>query len=330
VEDMSLVSLHKNDVNLFEETEREEKKRLRSFFPSCFVVCPLPMRSTKEDVKEYIKSYNNYDLRIIGTKGIPGGKMARDMLMLFTTEAVCRGEEKKGLKLSYNSIKEFENSMGRNVTAKYDYVLNILEQYSGCMMNFEARKKISFEKKTYPLFAEEMRDEIGSGKISELRYRGIINVPFIEKMEDIRIMRDQVKNGESIKLVIEVARQFVEVAKRNSIPVDFSVYREMNSPLMKDLYVWFVYRNNGILPEGGVFISKKNLIEQFGDGNENNEGVKYHRIIEAVREIKKRYYENLNVEIYDKGSSKNKGIKLERSPVIMKENDIRYVPLISI
>jgi len=310
-------------------------RRLRSYMPTCFAICPLPVRSMKSDVKEYVKRYNGFELRLIGTNGIPGGKVARDMLMLFTTEAVYRkgyiGEGEK-IKLSFKSLSELQRSIGMNSANHGDRLLDMLEIYSGCSIYFQFDTRYKFDGQSLLFDSRAYKGVRGYGeKDVTLTYKGISNVPFINKLERIDMIKSKCKKGEPVAIDVVLASDFVDTVADSAVSVDFTVYREIASALAQDLYVWLLYKmynfKNTQMDE--VFISKGNLIEQFGMEGDSNENMKYSRILESLDLIKRNYYEDLKYEVVDKGKRREKGIILRKSPLVIKRDDVRYVPLLT-
>lgn len=133
------------EMELFNEAggAAPERKKLMGYIPSCFILAPFPSRNLKPDVIVYEKKYNNIEMKLAGTKGIPGGRIARDMLVLFTSHAVYeKNSDKEGaVRLHFDSIINFMKSMGYDNISKYGNVLDTLDRLSVCSLSFEARKK---------------------------------------------------------------------------------------------------------------------------------------------------------------------------------------------
>jgi hypothetical protein len=314
------------------EMATEGAERKRSFIPKYFIICPLPVRSTGVHVQEYVRKYNQFRLRLLGANGVPGGKIARDMLMLFTSEAVYakRHNTEGVVKLHYDSINRFVKSLGM---ARSNYNLKVLEtmdKFAHCNIFFEQEKKRPFEKGQLDLTGMDEETAELLPKKGVMRLRRLVNVPFFSECSQIDVMGDGCKNGMSFAIDITLSHEFTRMAQESSVPIDFTAYCDMQSTLEKDLYVWLVYKNSQVIGQEGIFISRQNLLEQFGQDEERNEGVMYHRILEAVELIKKTYYQNLKYQIIKTGSRSGKGIVLYDSELVIKENDKRYVPLLSI
>jgi len=312
-----------------------ESRRIRGYVPTCFVICPLPVRMPGRDVKEYERKYNQYQLKLTGTNGIPGGKIGRDLLMLFSTEAVFLSSESDGsVNIRFHSIKRLAETIGITRNNFNDKIIDSIERYAGCSIYFEKFNEVYKKTNDNMLFSfmdEEENKMVKRG--DEVRFKRIVNVPFIHKFESLEVVRKKLKVGVPVRIDIKLASQFVTVARDHAVPINFSAYKEMGSTLEKDLYVWLVYRNNGFLPNEGLFVSRRNLLDQFSldeDRGVNNEGPNYFRILEAIKTIKKEYYENLDVEILKGGNFDERGIVLHKSPAVIDKNDEGFVTLLPV
>jgi hypothetical protein len=172
-----------------------------------------------------------------------------------------------------------------------------------------------------------MNGEVEIPQQGFIQLKSVVNVPFFYKYTSAKIVRKEYKKGQSIGVDITLSAPFAEMAQRHPVPIDFNVYRSINSALGKDVYSWLVYRNNGPIPEAGLEISRKNLIEQFSSEEQKDiESQNYQRIIEEIQDIKLHYYPELNIKFIDRGAWR--GIILYKSELVIKKDDLRYVPLI--
>ena len=97
----------------------------------------------------------------------------------------------------------------------------------------------------------------------------------------------------------------------------------------KDIYAWLVYRNNGI--EKPTFIPREKLVEQFMPVNEELDKLatmkafsnNYNKILSLIKEIKEKYYNELNIGLDDSG------ITLYKSPTPILKDDTRYALITS-
>lgn len=319
--------------NLFLNDGRYGGKRQMGYMPSCFVICPLPIRSKDKEVKEYVKEYNNFRMEIYGSRGIPGGKIARDLLMLFTTEAVYRNYYKdERVRLYFKNLSEFQRAIGMTTLVNGHRVIEVLERYSGCSVSFQMGMKRKYDGQSLLFEDGVFRGLKGvTEKGSTMVYKKIKNVFFIHELERIDLIKEHQKRGEPVSIDITLTSEFVDMVKDNAVPVDFTVYKEIQGAMMQDLYVWLVYRNYSFknAKEKEAYIPKKRLVEQFGTEGGTNDNMKYSRILELLSMIKKNYYEDLNYEIVNNGKRREKGIILHKSPVVIQEKDVRYVPLLT-
>lgn len=328
----AIIKMYDEQTELFTKEEIKREKRLISYIPSCFIICPLPVRTTGMDKPNYIKKYNNFTMQIQSSNGVPGGKVARDMLMLFTTEAVCAKNREGIVRIHYESVVQLAKKMGMYAKGEgYRKVLDMLEKFATCMITFKFKKIESYEKgKVIQGYLD--REEIK--RIPEkgfIKVKDFINVPFFNRLQSIEILKKERKLGQPIRIDFQLSQQFIEMVRENAVPIDFSIYKELQSTLEKDLYVWLIYKNSTVISKYGLFINRENILKQFGETeNKENEKMNYKRIIDAIRKIKLKYYTELRLSIIDRGKTENKGIVLFNSPVIISEKDLRYVPLISI
>lgn len=126
---------------------------------------------------------------------------------------------------------------------------------------------------------------------------------------------------------ILLSDEFTAFCQKHAVPIDYEIYKEIGSPIGKDLYAWLVYRNNADFKS--VFIPRQKLVEQFipvEDGKDPNlVNVNYARIVELLKEIKEKYYKEVKFEIDKNGT----GITLFKSPTPVLKNDPRYALITS-
>ncbi len=128
------------------EQQELERKRLMSFIPTHFIICGLPLRTKKE--LEFTREYNGNKLRLVSGKGVPGGRIARLIMTLFTTEAVLRKNSNFGekIELTYDSIKQFMKAIGMERSNHQEKVLDLLERFAECNIFFEAKRERAYKK----------------------------------------------------------------------------------------------------------------------------------------------------------------------------------------
>ena len=126
----------------------------------------------------------------------------------------------------------------------------------------------------------------------------------------------------SFAFKIVLSPEFAAFCQSHAVPINYTVYKNISSPIAKDIYAWLVYRNNSITEP--LFIPRHHLVEQFNPvddaKNENQENVSYFRIIEYIKEIKEKHYPELKVSFDQTGE----GITLYKSKPPIMEKDTRY------
>ena len=65
------------------------------------------------------------------------------------------------------------------------------------------------------------------------------------------------------------------LCKEHAVPINYSVYKEITSPMGKDLYAWIVYRNNFLTEDKPIFIPKKSLVDQFNPVEKDVKDISY-------------------------------------------------------
>ncbi|MDR2739065.1 MAG: hypothetical protein LBB68_04450 [Treponema sp.] len=308
----------KNDGAISDFAETRVQKKTSSYIPSYFVICNLPIRSTKKEVKEYRRKYNRFQLKLVGANDIPGGKIARDMLSFFTTACVQHKNVNSSGQVSihFSSMKRFMQSFGLENSTRFLVVEELLDKFAGCNIFFEMNTKKEFNKGELPI--KKINDEVEIPQQGFLQLKSVVNVPFFYKYTSAKILGGAYKNGQSIGVNITLSAPFAEMAQKHPVPIDFNGYRSINSALGKDIYSWLVYRNNGPIPEWGVKISRESLIEQFSPEEQRDiESQNYQRIIEEINDIKFHYYPELNIRFIERGAQK--GIILYKSDLVIKK-----------
>ena len=147
------------------------------------------------------------------------------------------------------------------------------------------------------------------------------NIRFTTGVQYKEITEDS-KDTKTGRFKILLSDEFTAFCQKHAVPIDYETYKEINSPIGKDLYAWLVYRNNANYEK--VFISRQKLVEQFipvdSDKDSNLVNVNYARIVELLNEIKEKYYKEVKFEVSKDGS----GITLFKSKTPVLKNDPRY------
>lgn len=290
-----------------------EAQKLRSFIPSQFILTGLPLRDIKNNVFE--RHYNNITLSLKSINKVPYGLYGRLLLSLLTTHAVMQKNKNDGeIVLEYDSVSSLLDEL-KLPRQRGKAVKEQLEYFFGCSFIYEEKIREKISASLFPELSDMGKDfqkvVHSTGKIS-----------FLDAMQytDIEVDGNAQKN---IGIKIIMNEKFVKLCQKHSVPIDYTVYKDITSPLGKDLYAWFVYRNNS-LKDNPIFVSREHLVRQFmpvKGTNENQINVNYFYIKEQIQLIKQKYYKALRIEIQDDG------VVLYKSPSVMKSNDTRYVLL---
>lgn len=311
------------EISLFEKDELEKVEvQKRGFLPSVFISAALPLRDNKKNT--FVRKYNNITMKLSGADKVPYGKYGRLLLSILTTHAVQQknAADKENIILKYESLQSLLDEMQLPKQRGKD-IMEQLECFKQCSFIYEEVKKTRVDCPS--LFDDD--DSINpfdDGKvIAEKVSTGLI--PFFEAMQYVRIT-DKNENQKNMAFEIKLAAPFVRLSQQHSVPVNYTVYKEITSAVGKDLYAWICYRNNYIGNEP-LFIPRQTLVQQFmpvtNDKNpQAQESVNYSYLKEQVELIKQKYYPELNVSFMKDGS----GMELRKSPaVILPDDKVRYV-----
>ena len=151
-------------------------------------------------------------------------------------------------------------------------------------------------------------------------------VPFFESMQYVDL-EDEKSNKKSIGFKIVLSEKFTQLSQEHAVPINYTVYKQIKSVVGKDLYTWFVYRNNSIKEGEPLHISRRALVDQFmpvkgnKEGYESEERVNWNYLKEQINTIKDKYYPDLKVSI----NSTNDGITFYKSKPVIEGNDSRYM-----
>ena len=128
---------------------------------------------------------------------------------------------------------------------------------------------------------------------------------------------------------IILSPEFASFCQAHAVPIDYTVYKDIDSPVGKDIYAWLIYRNNGMSEKEPIFIPRDKLIEQFMPVAENahpkQHQTNYSRILDHLKEIKIKYYPELRISFDSNGG----GITLYKSSTPILKDDTRYALITS-
>lgn len=302
-----------------------QDKSLISYIPSPFVVASLPTRAVKN--VPFVRKFNNITMTLNGVGQIPYGKNGRLLLSIFTTYAVISKnvDDKNNVIINYRSIKELLDELGLP-TSRTTEIKEQLEYFSKSNFVFEQKITQVVEKKyAANLFGD--LEEVPQQIPVDITSTGII--PFFSGAVKIETVDT---NKKSCAFSIILAPQFTQYCREHSVPINYTVYKEISSALGKDLYVWLTYRNNALIESNnkdGVFIPYDALVNQFmpvgEDSGRTQVRTNYDYIKELIINIKNNYYKDLNINFRSDGT----GIDLFPSKPQILDNDKRYVLLTS-
>lgn len=280
--------------------ERQEEKHLRSYIPSPFIVAGLPARDVKN--LPFIRKYNDITLTLNGINHVPFGKYGRLLLTILTTHAVLKKNfDADTVTIEYKSLshllKELQLPRSRSKDIKEQ-----LEYFSTSAFVFSAPQTIKTKKTVFQdLFSAEEFEELSEEITATKTLSGMI--PFISEFQCIDVQAKNTKNTAAIS--IRLSAEFTRYSREHSVPIDYTVYKNITSPIGKDLYSWLMYRCNSLCDNQELFIPQKSLTEQFMPVEEssarNQEWRNYDYIKERITEIKIKHCPELNVSFIDGG-----------------------------
>lgn len=307
-------------LNLPENPEDSSEKHIRSYIPSPFIAAALPSRDIKKTV--FIRKYNNVTMKLSSGSKVPFGKYGRLLLTVLTTHAVlCKNTNPdEPVVINYKSLNQLLKELQLPSSRSNDIKVQ-LDCFKECSFIFEEKiVKVAQTSLFHDYLDEEtletLGDEVTATKIST----GII--PFMKQMEYVEL-EDRKGNQQHVGLTIVLSKDFASFSQDHSVPIDYTVYKNISSAIGKDLYAWLVYRNNSI--KAPLFISREALVSQFMPVDDKSHPdqlrTNYEYIKEQVKTIKQKYYPELNID-FDKAGV---GITLYKSKPPIIPEDKRYI-----
>lgn len=307
-------------LNLPENPEESSEKHIRSYIPSPFIAAALPSRDIKKTV--FIRKYNNVTMKLSSGSKVPFGKYGRLLLTVLTTHAVlCKSTNPdESVVINYKSLNQLLKELQLPSSRSNDIKVQ-LDCFKECSFIFEEKiVKVAQTSLFHDYLDEEtvetLGDEVTATKIST----GII--PFMKQMEYVEL-EDRKGNQQHVGLTIVLSKDFASFSQDHSVPIDYTVYKNISSAIGKDLYAWLVYRNNSI--KAPLFISREALVSQFMPVDDKSHPdqlrTNYEYIKEQIKTIKQKYYPELNIE-FDKAGV---GITLYKSKPPIIPEDKRYI-----
>lgn len=316
--------MENDELTILLDGPKGGKGLLRAYIPSVFISAALPLREVKRNVFE--RRYNNITLKLSGAKGVPYGKYGRLLLSVFTTHAVLEKNSAGGkpVLIRYESMKNLLDEL-RLPKQRSGEIMRQLESYSQSTFVYEEKVARVAQKSLFAEFLDE--GESARGKVNATKITtGII--PFFNAMQYVQLTDAKGEvNRKNIAFTIELSPNFVELCAKHSVPINYSVYKDISSPLGKDLYAWLVYRNNALRGGQPVFVPRGSMVEQFMPvASENSdpaaqERVNWSYIKDQIAQIKRKYYPEMRMEFASDGT----GLVLFRSPSVIEPDDKRYI-----
>ncbi len=318
----SLVPIDDTVSELFALDNTREKKRQIAYIPSFFTTASLPFKNMHKTVFVR-KGSNGLTLTLTSPKNVPFGKYGRLLLSILTTHAVISKNKEGPILLEYASLSDLLKELQLPKQRGKD-IREQIECFSNAAFVFEQRIEEQLQGHLFKDLYEE-GEKLPKGDV-KVRTVTTGNIRFTTGVQYKEVEPDS-KESAVGRFKILLSDEFAAFCQKHSVPIDYDIYKEISSPIGKDLYAWLVYRNNADFKQ--VFIKRQQLVDQFipvEDGKDPNlVNVNYARIVELLKEIKAKYYKEVKFEI-DKGGT---GITLYKSPTPVLKKDPRYALITS-
>lgn len=315
-EDKQLVPLDNTVSELFELDSTRQKKKQIAYLPSFFTTASLPFKNTHKTVFVR-KGSQGLTLTLTSPKNVPFGKYGRLLLSVLTTHAVISKNTEGPVLIEYASLSDLLKELQLPKQRGKD-IREQIECFSNAAFAFE--QKVEEVQSAY-LFRDLYEDGNVPKKDITVRTVTTGNIRFTTGVQ-YKEIESETKENMVGRFKIILSDEFTAFCQKHAVPIDYEVYKEINSPIGKDLYAWLVYRNNANYDS--VFIPRQKLVEQFipveAGKDPNLVNVNYARIIELLKEIKEKYYKEVKFEVDKNGT----GITLFKSQTPVLKNDPRY------
>ncbi len=305
---------------LDEQAKNPPEQKLLSYIPSFFTTASLPFKNINKT--EFVrKASNGISLILNSPKNVPYGKYGRLLLSIFTTHAVLSKEKNVPVVIEFDSLSQLLKEMQLPRQRGKD-IQEQLECFKRATFSFE--QKIEEQRQSYLFKDLYLPGEKLPKSDVTVRTTSTGTILFTEGVQYQEIFDENSKNPRVGKFKIILSGNFAGFCQQHGVPINYTVYKDITSPVGKDIYAWLVYRNNGLQADKPVFVPRDKLVEQFMPVAEGSDpktaNVNYSRIVEQIKEIKTKYYPELKVEIDKSGS----GITLFKSPTPVLQDDVRY------
>ncbi len=321
ISENNLIPLDNSSNELFDSLETNKNEQLiLSYIPSFFTTASLPFKNiNKTEFRR--KASNGISLILNSPSNVPFGRYGRLLLSIFTTHAVLSKEKNIPVIIEFDSMSQLLKEMQLPRQRGKD-IQEQLECFTRATFSFE--QKIEEQKQNYLFKNFYAPGEKLPKEDVIVRTTSTGTILFTEGVQYQEIIDNNSKNPRIGNFKIILSANFANFCQNHAVPINYTVYKDISSPVGKDIYAWLVFRNNGLKKDSPVFIPRDKLVEQFMPVGEDSDpkiaNVNYARIIEQIKEIKKLYYPELNVEIDSTGT----GITLFKSPTPVLKDDVRY------
>ena len=299
-------------------TEQQTAKFYRSYIPRIFIAASLPLRDVKKT--HFERKYNSITLHLNSPNMVPYGKYARLLLSVLTTHAV---QSKNNLNpdgtvtVRFPTLQALLDEM-KLPKQRSNEIKEQLNRFKSATFVYEEERTTTAQKSLFP----EYFSPNDKGLVTATKYT-TGNIMFMDSMQHIDL-DDGSADKRSISFSFVLNNKFVKLCAEHSVPIDYSVYRDISSALGKDLYAWIVYRNNSIGSDG-LFIPRSCMVSQFmpvtNPEQKDQERANFKYIVDQVYQIKTKYYPDLQFQV----DRNYLGITFYQSPQIMAPKDTRYI-----
>lgn len=298
-----------------------EERKVMSYLPGLFTTASLPFKNIKK-TSFTRRGSQGLTLRLTSPINVPYGKYGRLLLTILTTHAVLSKEKGVPVVVEYSSLSELLKEMmlprqrGKDIKEQLD-----------CFTN----ATFSFEQRTEELKAGYLFKNLydngeypkGDLQVTTKTTGAILFTTGVQYQE----VKEKAKSPRYGNFKIIISAEFAHFCQQHAVPIDYTVYKDIPSTVGKDVYAWLVFRNNGL--QKPTFIPRNKLVEQFMPVNDNADkntvNVNYNFILNQIKEIKEKYYKEVNIDVDKHGL----GITLLKSPTPILKNDTRYVLITS-
>ena len=278
----SLVPLDNTVAELFELDSTREKKKQIAYLPSFFTTASLPFKNMHKTVFVR-KGSQGLTLTLTSPKNVPFGKYGRLLLSVLTTHAVISKNTEGPVLIEYASLSDLLKELQLPKQRGKD-IREQIECFANASFAFEQRVE---ELQAAYLFKDLYPDGDYPKKDVTVKTVTTGNIRFTTGVQ-YKEIESEIKEAMVGRFKIILSDEFTAFCQKHAVPIDYEVYKEIGSPIGKDIYAWLVYRNNANFDK--VFIPRHRLVEQFipvEEGkNPNLVNVNYARITELLKEIK--------------------------------------------